>query len=367
MTNLIVATRVIDPDDPTFGFLVPQLECLAKRVAHLSVVADEVRRVPRSLNAEVISLGTESGVGKFRRGLRYVDIVRDLVRRQRPHALIAHGRPVYLDLVAPLIRAYGVAPLLWYVHESQGAPLRIAEHLAEAVLTAIPESYPGPSEKVRVTGHAIDTHRFVRTPSPPRSNGVQLLSMGPTSPDKRYPDLLAGVAKARRRGVDARLRIVGSSTDDGEIEHRRELLALVNSLSLAGAVSLELGRPSSEVPKLMSQAHAIVSGQASAGKAVFEAMACGRPVLTPRQSSAGLSSGTALELEFDVGDAEGLADRICSLAFAFGDELEAVGSELRSRVEKEHSLEHWADRVVAVSEELGGRNLFGLWGREALR
>jgi hypothetical protein len=55
-----------------------------------------------------------------------------------------------------------------------------------------------------------------------------------------------------------------------------------------------------------------------------------------------------LALSFEPRDAAGLADRLLALDAAGGAQRTVVGAELRRRVVADHSLESWADTVVAT-------------------
>jgi hypothetical protein len=49
---------------------------------------------------------------------------------------------------------------------------------------------------------------------------------------------------------------------------------------------------------------------------------------------------------FPQDDQTELAERIRALVEAGPRERERIGRELRARVERDHSVEHWADRVL---------------------
>jgi len=364
MTRLVFVTQVVDPADPVLGFVVPQLRVLAASVDRLAVVANEVRDVPADLGFDLISLGKDKGRGQVGRGLRYVSEVNRLARRLRPQALVAHMCPIYLSLAAPVARAHGVRTLLWFVHPANSRTLRTAERLSDSVMTALPGSYPRRSAKVRVIGHAVDTERFGYERVQRHGGRLRLLTVGRTSPVKGYELLLRAVGIARQRGALVELRIVGPSTTPAEHAHRKELQALIRDLGLDGLARVEEGRPPWEVPNLLHEADVVVSATAagSADKVVFEAMACGRPVLVTSPAFKELVAGTGMCLDFPQ-EPEALAGRICAVSAAADEELSSVGSRLRSRIESGHSLTHWADSVVALSEELHGRSAQRLPGK----
>jgi glycosyltransferase involved in cell wall biosynthesis len=174
---------------------------------------------------------------------------------------------------------------------------------------------------------------------------LQLLALGRTSAVKGYGTLIRATAIARDAGADVDLRIVGPSVTSAEAEHRRELEQLVES---SGApVHIEDGVARGEVAQLLTDAHALVNTteRGSADKVVFEAMAAGRPVLVTSDAFAPLVTDLPVALLRPPNDTNALAAGITALATAPPSVLDAVGTELRHRVARDHSLRHWAQSV----------------------
>ncbi len=78
-------------------------------------------------------------------------------------------------------------------------------------------------------------------------------------------------------------------------------------------------------------------------KVVFEAAATCLPVLA---SNPALDGFLPRQLRFDRDDVEGLARRLGEVALA---DRAALGHALRDAVERGHSVESWADRVVEAA------------------
>jgi glycosyltransferase involved in cell wall biosynthesis len=357
MTSLVFVTQLVDPDDPVLGFVVAQVRALTERFTTVVVVANEVRTVPDELGAEVVSLGKERAWGRLRRGLHYEQVIAGLARRLRPGVLLAHMCPTYLNLAAPMTKAFGMGTMLWFTHSASTATLARAERLADCVVTTFPGSYPRSSPKVRAIGHSIDTSRFSFAPLRREPGPLRLLALGRTSEQKNYPLMVRALDLARRRGAAVELRIAGPATTGREALNREELRALVDRHGLSGCVSLDEGVPPRRVPALIADADAVLNAttEGSADKVVFEAMACGRPVVTSSSVFGPLLAGLPVELRFRAGDAGDLAGRICGLAAAAPGETARIGRVLRDRVEAEHSLSHWADQVLGLAEEVVDR------------
>ena len=329
------------------------MRALRQRVPNLVVVANEVREVPPDLGAEVRSLGKEDGRGQIAKGLRYQRILADVCRRGRPVTLVAHMCPPYLNLAAPLVKATGSRSMLWFTHPAESGSLRRAERLADVVVTALPGSYPRSSAKVHPIGHSIDTDHFRPQAPPPADGTLRLVAIGRTAPTKNYPVVVKAVDRARRDGVDVRLRIIGPATKPAEQAHRREIAAVISSLGLEGSVTLESDIDPARIPDLLAGAHALVNAHSdgSADKVVFEAMACARPPIVSSAVFAGLLANDGSRLDFAEADEVDLAARLVELARTPPAAREALGALLRSRVEAHHSLHHWADEIVRLAVE----------------
>jgi len=353
--RVVFVTQLIDADDPVLGFVVPQIRALAERVDHLTVIANEVREPPSDLAAELVSLGKERGRGRLRRGADYESAIVRSLRGHAPTALVAHMCPSYLSLAAPIARLRRAPTLLWFVHSADTPSLRLAERMADAVITAFPNSYPRRGGKIHPIGHAIDTDAFPYSPVE-RSDArpLRLIAVGRTSAYKGYDVMVRAVAAARHRGANVELRIVGPSVTPSEHAHRAELQRLIDT-ERVGGVQLDDGVPRHAVPALIRESDVLVNAteDRSADKVVFEAMAIGRPALVSSPAFGDLIAPSPVPLGFPYGDVESLTSRIEALANASSAELTAIGDALSRQVRAEHSLAHWADRVAQLADALG--------------
>jgi glycosyltransferase involved in cell wall biosynthesis len=234
----------------------------------------------------------------------------------------------------------------------------VAELLGDVVITALPGSYPRSGPKIRPIGHAVDTGQFRwspvrRAPETP----LRLVAAGRLSPVKGYDTMIRAVARARDDGVDVTLRIVGSPTTPLEVQHRRELVELARRSP--DGVQLQDAVPREQVGRVFEEADVLVNATAggSADKVVFEAMAAGRPVLVSSTAFTSLLADADLPLVFGEGDVGSLALRIASVAGSSSEVLTSVGRGLHEKVEREHSLRHWARAVARLVSELQERRI----------
>ena len=212
------------------------------------------------------------------------------------------------------------------------ADLLLAERVSSAVLTDRRCSFPLESEKVIAIGHGIDLERFPCTRREP-ADGLHVLALGRTSPAKGYETILRAAALA---GVDLELR--GPSFTEEERAERVRLEAL--------GARVEQPVPYAEVPALLFRKDVLVNNmrEGSLDKVVYEAAATCMPVLA---SNSGFDDVLPVDLRFSRDDADGLAAKLVQLRDTNRNEL---GIALRAAVEERHSVGHWADEVLRVTQ-----------------
>ena len=355
--RLLFVTQSIDAEDPILGATVAKLRALAQRCEELVVIADRIGSHDLPSNCTLRTFGAPT---RLRRGLRYLRALAPLLlRRPRPDAVIAHMCPIYLVLAAPLAKPARVPLLLWYTHWTLDRTLRLATALADVGLSVDRRSYPIDSPKVRGIGHGIDVAQFAARDRAPQGNGeLRLLALGRTSPSKNFGTLLRACARARGEGLELRAEIRGPSSTEEERLYRRELEELIRSEGLEEVVRLREAVPRPTVPELVRGADAVVNttlGQTAGGaldKVVYESAACAVPVIACNPHFDDFLADLPVELRFASGDDADLARVLRAFAAADAARREATGRELRRRVEAGHSVDSWANGVVATVRSL---------------
>ena len=355
--RLIFVTQRVDADDPILGATVAKLRALAERCEELIVITDRVGVHDLPANCTLRTFGAST---RFGRGLRYMRaLVPLLLSRRRPDALIAHMCPIYLVLAAPLAKVVRMPLGMWYTHWAIDWELRVATALADVALSVDRRSYPIDRPKVLGIGHGIDVTEFAARDAAPAGNGtLRLLALGRTSPSKGFATLVRSCARARREGLDLQVQIRGASTTDEERRHRGELDALIEAEGLVGVVAVGEAVPRPLVPELVRGVDAVVNttwSQPAGGaldKVVYEAAACAVPVLACNPYFDEFLGGLPLELLFASDDDADLARVLHEFAGADTGRREEAGRELRRRVETGHSIDSWADAVVATVRRL---------------
>jgi glycosyltransferase involved in cell wall biosynthesis len=319
MDRLIFATQKLDPDDPVLAATVPMVRALAARVDELVLLCDTA--VPEAVppNARVHAFGAST---QLQRGLRF-ETALACELRDRPIGVVAHMVPLYAVIAAPLVRPLRVPLVLWYTHWKAHAVVRAAERVCTAIASVDVRSFPLRSRKVRGIGHGIDLQEFACTDAPPLP--LRALVLGRYSPAKGLETVLRGAELA---GV----HLEAHGSDETFEGYKRSLAAA--DAELGGPV------PRSEVPALFARSHVLIDNMRAGApdKVVYEAAASCLPVLA---SNPVFDDLLPAELRFERDDPESLAERLRGLD-------PRRRPELREAVARNHSVEHWADGLLAT-------------------
>jgi glycosyltransferase involved in cell wall biosynthesis len=319
MRKRVFCTQKLDVDDPVLAATVPMARALAERVDELVVLCDAARSHVAD-NVRVLEFGAPT---QLQRGARFTAA---LARELRGcDGVVAHMVPLYALLAAPLARPRGVPLVLWYTHWKGHAVVRAAEKVCTAVASVDARSFPLPSTKVRGIGHGIDVSEFACTEAPPPP--LRALVLGRYSPAKGLETILRA---AREAGV----HVEAHGSDETFEGYRRALQREFPEAQLDGPV------PRARLPELFARSHVLVNNMRAGApdKVVYEAAASCLPVLASNPVFDDLLPD---ELRFGRDDAPGLAAKLRSLDAR-------RRPELRDTVVRGHSVEHWADGLLAT-------------------
>jgi glycosyltransferase involved in cell wall biosynthesis len=345
MRSLVFVTQEVDPAHPALAATIPKIAALSRRVDRIAVLS--AGEVPGVLPANCV-VHTFGASTKVERGLRFSRALASELARARPLAVVAHMCPIYAVLAAPLARPVGVPVLLWYTHWHESPTLKLAGRVSNAILSVDRRSVPLDKADVRAIGHGIDLSEF-ECRAHPAGPALRLLALGRYSPSKGLDVILRALRRSVDAGLDAQLVAHGPTLSDLERRHLAELERLVHELRLDERVRLEGPVPRSEVAGLLAASDALVNNMRAGApdKVVYEAAAACLPVLA---SNPVFDEFLPDELRFEREDPASLADRLAWFAARTTDERGALGRSLHERVVRNHSVEHWADQVVAVAE-----------------
>lgn len=336
MRKLLFVTQQVDPEHPALAATIPKIAALAERLDEVVVLADSAVAGALPGNCRVRTFGAGSKAG---RGLRFERALAAELRG-RPLGVVAHMAPVFAVLAAPLARPLRVPVVLWYTHWHASPTLRLATHLVNAIVSVDRRSFPLDSRKVHAIGHGIDLAEFECT-TREAHDGVNALALGRYSEAKGLDVVLRALRVALDRGLDVRLEAHGPALNDAERAQRAELERLAAQLELGDRALLGDAVPRRELPELFARSDVLVNNMrpGAPDKVVYEAAASCLPVLASNPVFDTLLPDDA---RFQRDDPASLADALAR--------FDRDGSTLRGQVERDHSVEHWAERLIDVVE-----------------
>jgi glycosyltransferase involved in cell wall biosynthesis len=336
--RLVVVTQQVDPASAVLGATVDKLRALAARVDELVVLADSAVEGALPDNCRVRPFRSSLRAG---RGVRFeTTLARELVRRPRPVAVLAHMCPIYAVLAAPLARPTGVKVMLWFTHWRRSRLLAAATRASSTVLSVDERTFPLQTGKLVAIGHGIDVSGL-KCVSRTEREPLTLLALGRTSPAKGLETIIR--ALGRTKGLS--LIVCGPSVTEEERLHRIALERFVIDEGLLDRVDIRGPAPRHTVPGLYADVDALVNNMrpGATDKVVYEAAATCMPVLA---SNPAFDTLLPPELRFERDDVDGLAEAMRRLRRL---DRNALGQGLRETVVREHSVGVWADRVVALA------------------
>jgi glycosyltransferase involved in cell wall biosynthesis len=212
--RLLIVTQVVDTNDSNLGFFHRWIEEFAKHCEHVTVICLKEGKHQLPPNVGIYSLGKEKvNSSRFTYARRFRKLIRE--HSGEYDAVFVHMNPEYVLLGGFFWRAQGKKIALWYVHKSVTWTLRIALHLSDVVFR-LAGKFPYRIQKVRITGHGIDTGFF--SPAASVARGTTSLSVGRLMQSKQH-NLAIRAAYA-----SAPLRIAGEGPE------RERLAALAREL-----------------------------------------------------------------------------------------------------------------------------------------
>lgn len=360
--RVLMLTRRADIDDPEVGFVHGWIEQLADhpRVDHLDVICLEVGRIDLPPHVSVTSMGKELGYGRLRQVLTFQRLIAPVIRPA--DVVFGHMIPRYTLLAAPWAKGYGKPMVQWYAHREVHTELRLAHTLVDRVVTASPESFRLPSDKVTVIGHGIDMTAFHPSDEPTDAEERLIAAVGRLSPIKHYEALIDAAAElVNRPGFgDVRFVIAGGETaeDPGygqSLRDRALARGLEDRFEFLGPL------PPREIPALYRRAALTVNLCPTGGldKAVVESFASGVPAVVRNETFRPLLAEDASALWSPDLDAGQIADRLAGILSMPTAERAALENRLADRSRATYSLEVLIDRLVGVFDEViaarGGR------------
>jgi len=334
------------------GFIVSWVNQLASKVEFLHVVTldyDGETALPE--NVTVYNLGERKT--KLAKYLYFSQIICNLLRKRAVDIVFCHMYVVFVFMVAPWVKPLRISIVHWYAHGGVDCKLRMAHLLADKIVTSTKEGFRIKSQKVIITGQGIDTDRFRPAERRDESrNKHVILSVGRISPVKDYETLIrAADILVNKKGMDnLEFIIAGGVPIPFQQAYYEKIVKMAQELRLAERLKFVGLIPHTEVVDYYQACDLFVntSQTGSMDKAVLEAMACGKPVLTSNEAFTEVLADYADLLLFAPERPEELAEKIIYILRMNGEKRKALCRNMGEIIKKEHSVHNLTEKLMEV-------------------
>lgn len=334
--KLLICTQALDTNHPILGFFHNWVLEFSKHCEEVHVVCLQKGNYDLPENVFVYSLGKENKEGRLTYLLRFYSTIWKL--RNRYDNVFVHMNQIYAILGFPLWKVYGKKVGLWYMHKSVTRSLKIAEKLVSVIFTGSPESFRLPSKKVFVTGHGIDTDRFVRQEV---QKDIDLITVGRLSRSKNIHAVIDIFIDVQKQLPSVNLSIVGGAVSDDEKAYEAELKQYVEDKHLSEAVHFVGSITQSELPMYLSRAkvfvHTALNG--SLDKATLEPLSIGLPLIS-------MAEGTS-SLPLAKWHVQDHAAFVAEVILVLETDTSVHTAFLKEYVQKEHSMKALIPKILS--------------------
>ncbi len=346
--RVAMLVQKVDENDWLMAFALKWIQALAARIERLDVIALEQHQADLQGNVFVQSMGKERGYSRPRELWMFYRALARVIRDV--DVVFSHMTPRYTWLSAPLATMYHKPQLMWFTHRQIGWELRLALASCTYAVTAVPESFPLQSPKVRALGHGIDAEFFKPDDRRALDDPPLVVQVARLMPIKHQATLLQAVAAV----PDIRAAFIGGIPSGQNPAYLTDLKALAHDLDITDRVTFAGGLQPEAVRDFYRRATVSVnlSPPGLFDKAALESMLVGTPTVASSSAFDVLLGDHAERLRLSAPDDEAaLAARLRSLLALSGEERGAMGLDIRARVQAAHSLDGLMDRLVALMAE----------------
>ena len=274
--RLLVVMQAVDLDDRLVGYFVEWLGKAITVFGSLSVFALRVGRHELPSAVSVSALRPKGSHSKFITLCRLFTL--SWQQRHRYDGVFLRGDAIYVVVAGWFWRMLGKKVVLWYAHYKPNNLLPMAERIATAVTTSVPEAYPGRSGyAVKGLGQGIDESRFPLSDKK-KNEKIRLLVLGRVQPIKGVKEIVNEFINEGAYGAKTELTIVGPALDGA---YEKEIDALIAPRQDIRWIK---GLPYDEIPGLLAEQDVLVNAYpGSLDKVIVESMMSGMiPVVATR-------------------------------------------------------------------------------------
>lgn len=349
--RLLIITQKYDINDSNLGVFIDWWNKLSEKVEKIYVLALEKRSEPTKANMKVISMGKETSAGFLGKIFGfYWGLFKTIGKTD---AILVHMVPKYVILAAPVAFFYRKPIFMWYTGVAAQKQLKFSIIFCRKVFTAHGAAMRINTPKRIITGHGIDTDKFVPVAHLPRGDKIPqeitILSIGRITPSKGHDLIIQAVADLKKLKYNLKLKIIGGVIQNYHQKYWEYLKKLAKDLKINEEIEFSGPVFYDKMPEYLGKSEILINAVPFGGldKVVLEAMASGVIPLTSNSAFSDVFPPDITgSLIFKIGDVEDLKMKLKNILDKKIYENDSLRQELRDIVVKNHNLDNLIDRIL---------------------
>jgi glycosyltransferase involved in cell wall biosynthesis len=330
--KLLVITQKADKNDPVLGFFHRWVGEFSKRFDLITLICLEEGAHDLPKNVRVFSLGKETGRSK----IKYIfNFYRHIVSMRGEYdAVFVHMNQEYVLLGGIFWKLFGKRVYMWRNHHKGSEFTDMSALFCTKIFCTSRYSYTAKYKKTVLMPVGIDTEVF-RDKKVGRVHR-SILFLARMAPVKKPHLLIEALSALKSRGTSFSVSFYGDPLPKDKVYYD-SLMTRTTELSLSSSVSFHPGVSNAATVALYSS-HEIFMNLSSSGmydKTIFEAMSCGTLILASNENLRGTIDDRFIFTDSNVKE---LSEKLEALLALSDEEKTSLGRELRTVVEKNHSL-----------------------------
>jgi len=351
MKLLMITRKVDEKDSSPAGFTYNWVKKIGEKLEKLYVITwQKSYRGNLPENIEIISLSHNKFFKVFVLQFKLLKIL------PKVNGVFCHQNPEYTILSALISKIFGKRITSWYTHGSINWKRHLLERLTNKIITVSDKSFRKPifPKKVKIVGHGIDIDYFMPDKQDKEINDkFKIISIGRISPTKDYETLIEaiGILIKEKNIKNLEVKIIGGPVLKKEQKYFDDLKNIIKYKDLEKYIRL-LGPVSyNQILSYYQNSDLFInmSHTGSVDKAVLEAMACEKLVLTSNEAFQYILKDD--KLMFEQSNQQDLAQKIINLMKLLKEDKRKIIKRLRNEVIKNHNLDKLVKKIISCYEK----------------
>jgi len=284
--RLLIITQKMNAQDSVLGFFVGWVSELAKHFPEIIVICLEKGEYDLPTNVRVLSLGKEEKQPRFQYLWRFCKYLWQ--ERGNYDAVFVHMNQEYVLLAGWWWRLWGKTVGLWRNHHAGSWLTNLAVFFCHQVFCTSKYSYTARFKKTKLMPVGVDLTSFKPNPTAAKQSR-SIIFLGRLSPVKKQKMFIEALIRLRHAGEKFNATIVGDYLP-ADRDYHDQLVRLIEENDLTDQIKILSGVPHAETIRFYQTNEWAVNLSSSGmyDKIIFEALACGTPILATNQNLVGL-------------------------------------------------------------------------------